>query len=174
MRFFIVLTIVPAFAGCAHYVEPFGGATAKLRLVSLPGNTTEVRELPDAQCTGGMLAKLGLGVKFGTRQGQSLQMPLQDSVPRAAASELTVRAGAPFAAQFKASAGPGPKGAGWAYPACTKSFVLTPKEGELYEAQLEQLNGACQINVFRLSHERDGSHVRRIAENARELKPRCP
>ena len=165
-----------ALAGCAHYVEPFGGTTAKLRVVSLPGSATEVRELDDTQCigsTGALIASLGLSVKNGTNQGRSLHMPLQDGVPRLAGGELTIRAGQPFAAQFKAKATSGPKGAGWDYPACARSFVLTAKEGEYYEAQLEQLHGGCQLNVFRISRERDGSYVRRVAENARELKTRC-
>lgn len=172
----LVLIFTLALAGCAHYIEPIGGATAKLRVVSLPGNATEVRELNDTHCVGssaGLIASLGLSVKNGTNQGRSLHMPLQDGVPRLAAGELNIRAGQPFAAQFKANAASGPKGAGWSYPACSKSFAFTPKEGEYYEAQLEQLNTGCQINVFRISRERDGSYVRRIAEQSRELKTRC-
>lgn len=163
-------------AGCAHYFEPLGGATAKLRFVSLPGSKTEVHELNDTQCLGtpgAAIAVVGLGVTGGTNQGRSLGMALQETVQRPTASETSVRAGKPFAAQFKASAAPGPRGANWSYPACTKGFVLTPKEGEQYEAQLEQVHGGCVLNVFRLSRERDGSYVRRVAENARELKSRC-
>lgn len=166
-----------ALAGCAHYIEPLGGATAKLRVVTLPGSATEVRELNDTQCAGGagaLIARLGLKVQNGVNQGRSLHIPLQEGVPRLAASELHIRAGQPFAAQFKAQAAPGPKGAAWAYPACTRSFVLTPQPGAYYEVQLEQIHDACQLNVFRLSREKDGTYVRRIAETGRELKANCP
>lgn len=173
---FLLPVCALALSGCAHYADPFTGPTAKLRVVSLPGSATEVRELDDPRCVGRpgvLVAQLGISVKNGANQGRSLHMPLQESVPQAAASEINVRAGQPFAAQFKLSASPGPRGLGWSYPACVKSFVLTPKEGEQYEAQVEQLHGACHLNVFRLSRERDGSHVRRVAENGRELKARC-
>lgn len=163
-------------AGCAHYFEPMGGASAKLRFVSLPGAKTEISELAETHCAGrpgATIANVGMAVRDGANQGRSLSMPLQESVPRATASEARIRAGQPFAAQLKASAAPGPKGAGWDYPACTRSFVITAKEGENYEAQLEQLHGGCQLNVFRITREKDGSYVRRVAENARELKTRC-
>jgi len=173
---FLISTLLLALAGCAHYFGPFGGATAKLRLVSLPGSKTEIRELSDTECvgsTGAAIATVGLGVKNGTNQGRSLGMPLQETVQRPTATEIGIRAGRPFAAQFQAARVTGPRGTNWAYEACTRSFVLTAKEGEQYEAQLEQYHGGCVVNVFRLSRERDGSYVRRVAENARELRTRC-
>lgn len=172
----LALLVVLLLAGCAHYFEPLSGATAKLRFVTLPGARTEVSELSETQCAGhpgATIAVLGNAVRDGTNQGRSLGMPLQETVARPTASETRIPAGQPFAAQFKANAAPGPKGAGWDYPACTRSFVLTAKEGESYEAQLEQLHGGCQLNVFRITREKDGSYVRRLAEHARELKTRC-
>jgi hypothetical protein len=171
-----LLAITLLLAGCAHYFEPLGGATARLRFVSLPGTKTEISELAETRCAGqpgATIAIVGNTIKDGTNQGRSLAMPLQETVARPTASETRIRAGQPFAAQLKASAAPGPKGAGWDYPACTRSFVLTAKEGENYEAQLEQLHGGCQLNVFRITREKDGSYVRRVAENAHELKARC-
>jgi hypothetical protein len=176
MRLALLITLAALLAGCAHYVEPLGGSTAKLRLVSLPGNTTEIRELENPRCVGNfgaVVAQLGLNVKDGKNQGRSLQMPLHDPLPRAATSELNVRAGQPIALLFKASSGRGPKVADWSYPACNKSFSLIPQEGELYEAQFEQLQNECQLNVFRISREKDGSYVRRLASNAKLIKARC-
>lgn len=175
-RRLVVITACLALAGCAHYFEPMGGATAKLRFVSLPGAKTEIHELSDTQCIGGTgaaIATVGLGVSNGKNQGRSLSMPLQETVQRPTASEVSIRAGKPFAAQFKAARAAGPRGAIWAYESCSKSFVLTAKEGEHYEAQLEQYHGGCVLNVFRINRERDGSYVRRVAENAKELKTRC-
>lgn len=168
--------IVLLLGACAHYFEPLSGTTAKLRFVSLPGAKTEISELAETRCAGragATIAVVGNAVKDGKNQGKSLGMPLQETVARPTASEARIRANQPFAAQLKAHAAPGPKGAGWDYPACTRSFVLTAKEGENYEAQLEQLHGGCQLNVFRLTREKDGSYVRRVAENARELKTAC-
>jgi hypothetical protein len=176
-RILVVALLLPAaLAGCANYLEPFGGAAAKLRFVSLPGNRTEIRELPDSDCVGSAgasIATVGLSVTGGHNQGRSQGMPLQETVQRPTASETVVRAGKPFAAQLQASKSAGPRGANWSYEACTKSFVLTPKEGENYEAQLEQYRGGCVINIFRISRERDGTYVRRVAETGRELKTRC-
>jgi hypothetical protein len=59
------------------------------------------------------------------------------------------------------------------HPACTKSFMITAREGDNYEVQLEQYLGGCVLNVFRITREKDGSYVRRIADNAHELKKRC-
>ena len=176
MRLTLLIALATLLAGCAHYIEPIGGSTAKLRVVSLPGNTTEIRELDDPRCIGNggaLVAKLGLSVKDGANQGRSLQMPLHDPLPRAATSELSVRANQPIAMLFKASSGRGPKVADWSYPACNKAFALTPKEGELYEAQFEQLQNDCQLNVFRISREKDGSYIRRLASNAQALRARC-
>ena len=175
-RHLIAIAACLALAGCAHYFEPFGGATAKLRFVSLPGSKTEIHELSNTQCignSGAAIATVGLAVKGGTNQGRSQGMPLQETVQRPTASEISIRAGRPFAAQFQAARVPGPRGASWSYEACTRGFVLTAKEGENYEAQLEQYHGGCVVNVFRISRERDGTYVRRVAENARELKTRC-
>lgn len=172
----LLLTILILLSGCAHYVEPFGGSSAKLRLVTLPGNPTEVHVLDDPRCIGNpgkLIAKLGLSVKDGTNQGRNLQMPLQDGIPRLTATELGVHVNQPFAAQFKAAGGRGPKHADWSYPACSKSFVIAPKDNENYEVQLEQLAEGCILNVFRISREKDGSYVRRIAPNAQVLKARC-
>ena len=160
-------------AGCTHYIEPLGGSSAKLRFVSLPGNPTEIHALEDQRCTGTLIAKLGLSVKDGANQSRSLHMPLPESIPRAATTELAVRANQPLTAQFKVVSGRGPQGADWSYAACNKSFVLTPKPDELYEAQLEQQAGGCQLNIFRITREKDGSYVRRIAPHAQVLKARC-
>mgnify|MGYP001563222443 CR=1 FL=1 len=176
MRRSLLIALATLLASCAHYIEPIGGGTAKLRLVSLPGNSTEIRELDDPRCignSGALVAKLGLNVKDGKNQGRSLQMPLQDPLPRAATSELYVRANQPIAMLFKASSGRVSKVADWPYPACNKSFTLTAKEDELYEAQFEQLQNDCQLNVFRISREKDGSYIRRLATNAQILKARC-
>lgn len=174
-RHLFALATCLALAGCAHF-EGFSGDTAKLRFVSLSGSRTEIHELSNTQCigrTGVMIATVGLGVKGGMNQGRSMGIPLQETVQRPTASEMAVRAGKPFAAQFQVASAPGPRGTSGFYEACTKSFVLTPKEGENYEAQLEQYRGGCVLNVFRISRERNGSYVRREAENARELKTRC-
>lgn len=176
MRLTLLIVIATLLAGCAHYIEPIGGSTAKLRLVSLPGNATEIHELKDPRCignSGALIAQLGLNVKDGKNQGRSLQMPLQDSLPRAAASELNVRANQPIAMQFKVSSGRVSKVADWSYPTCSKSFTLTPKEDELYEAQFEQLQNDCQLNIFRISREKDGSYIRRLTPNAQVLKAHC-
>lgn len=175
-RYLIPLAASLALSGCAHYFEPMGGATAKLRFVSLPGAKTEIHELSDTQCIGGTgasIATVGLGVSGGKNQGRSLKIPLQETVQRPTASEVSIRAGKPFAAQFRAARAAGPRGANWSYESCTRSFVLTAKEDENYEAQLEQYHGGCVVNVFRISRERDGTYVRRVAENAKELKTRC-
>jgi hypothetical protein len=174
LRYLTPLLIVLALAGCAHF-EPFG-ATAKLRLVSLSGGRTDIHELRDTNCVGRLdatIATVGLGVKGGLNQGRSLGMPLQDTVQRPTASEMSIRAGQPFAAQFQVARTPGPRGTNSFYEACTRSFVLVPKAGEYYEAQVEQYRGGCVLNVFRISRERDGSYVRRVADGARELKTRC-
>lgn len=172
----VTLAACLALGGCAHYFEPFGGSTAKLRFVSLPGSKTDIHELSDTECigsSGAAIATVGLGVSGGLNQGRSQNMPLQETVQRPTASEITIRAGKPFAARFQAARASGPRGSGWAYEACSKSFTLTAREGEFYEAQLEQYHGGCVINVFRISRERDGSYVRRVADNGRELKARC-
>lgn len=165
-------------AGCAHFegFAGFGGDTAKLRLVSLSGARTEIHRLSNTECggrTGTLIATVGLGVKGGLNQGHSLGMPLQGTVQRPTASEMTIPAGKPFAAQFHVDRVAGPRGTNTFYEACTKSFVLTPEAGENYEVQVEQYRGGCTLNVFQLSRERNGSYVRREAANARELKSRC-
>lgn len=171
-----LLTLLILLSGCAHYVEPLGGSSAKLRLVTLPGNPTEVHALDDPRCIGNpkkLIAKLGLKVKDGTNQGRNLQMPLQEGFARTTATELGVHVNQPFAAQFKAAAGHGPSHADWSYPACSKSVVFTPKDNENYEVQFEQLAEGCILNVFRITREKDGSYVRRIAPNTQVLKARC-
>lgn len=165
-------------AGCAHFqgFEGFRGDTAKLRLVSLSGARTEIRQLPNTECvgrTGALLATVGLDVKGGLNQGHSLGMPLQGTVQRPTASEITIPAGKPFAAQFHVNRVAGPRGTNTFYEACTKSFVLTPKAGENYEVQVEQYRGGCALNVFHLSRERNGTYVRREAPNANALTIRC-
>jgi hypothetical protein len=163
-------------AGCAQYFGPIGGATANLRFVSLPGNKTEIHELSDAHCIGSlgpMIAVVGHTVSNGPGQGRSLGMPLQETVPRPIASEVRISASQPFAAQMSAVKGPGPTGTPGFHPACTKSFVLRAKEGDDYEVQLEQYLGGCVLNVFRITREKDGSYVRRLANNAHELKKHC-
>lgn len=175
-RRIFAVTACLALAGCAHYFEPMGGATAKLRFVSLPGSKTEIHELSDTECAGnnaGAIATVGLGVTSGKNQGKSQGMPLQETVQRPTASETIIRAGKPFAARMQAARTAGPRGSNWAFEACSKSFVITAREGEFYEAQLEQYHNGCVINVFRINRERDGSYVRRVADNAHELKARC-
>jgi len=171
-----LLTLLILLSGCAHYVEPLGSSSAKLRLVTLPGNPTEVHLLEDPRCIGNpakLIAKLGLNVKDGTNQGRNLQIPLQEGFARTTTTELGVRVNQPFAAQFKAAAGRGPSHADWSYPACSKSVAFTPKDNENYEVQFEQLAEGCILNVFRISREKDGNYVRRIAPNTQVLKARC-
>ncbi len=173
MRSYLTLALVTTLAGCANYVEPLVGSSAKMRFVSLPGNATEIHEIEDQRCPGNLIAKLGLNIKDGTNQGRSLRMPLQESVPRAAATELNVRATRPLAVQFKAAPGRGPQGTNWSYGACHKSFVITPKQDELYEAQLEQHADGCQLNLFRLVRDKDGGYARQLERNVQALKVRC-
>lgn len=173
MRSYLILALVTVLGGCANYVEPLIGSSAKMRFVSLPGNTTEIHEMEDQRCPGTLIAKLGLNVKDGTNQGRSLHMPLQESVPRAAATELNVRAARPLAVQFKAAPGRGPQGAAWSYAACNKSFVITPKQDELYEVQLEQHADGCQLNLFRFVRDKDGAYARQLERNLQTLKVRC-
>ncbi len=170
-----LLVFLPAvLAGCTHYVPPLSGPTAKLRFVTSPGLRTEVHALPaEAHCldpAGSLVAVLGEQVE-GRGQGRSQGMPLADALPPRSMSEISIAAGAPFAARVAASKGPGPAGEGWSYPPCVRGFTLVAREGEYYEALLEQFRSGCQLNVFRLSRERDGSYVRRVAPQARELKP---
>jgi hypothetical protein len=175
LRTLIPLLAAVAIAGCAH-LDGFGAGTAKLRFVSLSGSRTEIHELADTRCIGergAKIATIGLEVRGGANQGRSLGMPLQDTVQRPTATEISLPAGQPFAAQFQVAGAPGPRGTHSFYDACTKSFVLTPKAGENYEAQVEQYRGGCTLNVFHIHRERNGSYVRRVAENARELKTRC-
>lgn len=161
-----MVTLALLFSGCAHYSAPLSGPTAKLRFVTLPGNKTEISSLNDARCDSApdsTIAILGEALRNETGQGRSVGMPLGDSVPKASSSEIDVRSGQAFGAQIKAAAGRGPSGAKWAYGKCIKRFVLTPKEGVNYEAQLEQYNGGCTLNVFRISREA-GTYVRRLAD----------
>lgn len=162
------LLILPALLlyGCAHYIPPFSGPTANLRFVSLPGNKTEIHTLNDARCDstpGSTIAVVGEALRNETGQGRSVGMPLSDLSSRTNASEIAIRSGQAFAAQIKAAQGPGPSGAKWDYGKCSKRFVLNPKEGVNYEAQLEQYNGGCTLNVFRISREA-GAYLRRLAD----------
>lgn len=162
--FFAIL----ALHGCTTYTPPLSGPTANLRFFTLPGNKTEIHVLDEARCDstpGATIAILGQALHNETGQGQSVGMPLGDSVPKARASEIAIRSGQAFAAQMKAAAAPGPNGENWVYGKCRKRFVLKPKEGRNYEAQLEQYNGGCTLNVFRLSREA-GTYVRRLADAA--------
>ncbi|MBI5753167.1 MAG: hypothetical protein HZA59_13650 [Hydrogenophilales bacterium] len=163
-----LLPILPVLllGGCAHYFEPLGGPTANLRFVSLPGNKTEIHALSEARCDSApsaTIAVVGEALRNETGQGRSVGMPLSDPASRTNASEIAIRSGQAFAAQMKAAQGPGPSGVKWAYGKCSKRFVLNPKEGMNYEAQLEQYNGGCTLNVFRISREA-GTYVRRLAD----------
>lgn len=145
--FFVILL---ALQGCTHYLPPLAGPTAKLRFVTLPGNKTEIHALNEARCEsapGASIAALGG----------------PDPAASSNAREITVRSDQGLAVQMKAAAGAGPGGAKWAYAKCSKRFVLVPKESVSYEAQLEQYNGGCTLNVFRLSRE-SGTSVRRLAD----------
>ncbi len=168
----ILLFLVLALHGCTTYTPPLSGPTANLRFFTLPGNKTDIHELKEARCDstpGATIAVLGQTLHNETGQGRSVGMPLGDTVPKTNTSEITIRSGQAFAAQMKAVSAPGPNGENWAYGKCRKSFVLKPKEGMNYEAQLEQYNGGCTLNVFRLSREA-GTYVRRLADT--EVK-RC-
>ena len=160
-----LLGIALALQGCSQYLPPLTGPTAQLRFFTLPGNKTEIHTVGEARCDGApdaSIAVLGESQHNATGQGRSLGMPLGDVIPKANSSEITIRSGQAFAAQMKAVAAPGPRGADWSYEKCRKRFVLKPKEGVNYEAQLEQYDGGCTLNVFRLSHEA-GTYVRRLA-----------
>lgn len=162
----LLLFVTLVLQGCASYMPPLSGPTANVRFVSLPGNRTEIHALSDARCdsgTGSTIAIVGEALRNENGQGRSVGMPLAESAPKASASEIAVRSGQAFAAQIKAAPGPGPSGANWSYGRCTKRFVITPKEGMNYEAQLEQYNGGCTLNVFRISREA-GAYVRRLAD----------
>ena len=162
-----LLFILLALQGCTHYMPPLSGPTANLRFVSLPGNKTEIHALNDARCEstpGSTIAVVGEALRNETGQGRSVGIPLNDPASRTNASEITIRSGQAFAAQMNAAPGPGPSGAKWAYGKCSKRFVLTPKDGMNYEAQLEQYNGGCTLNVFRIGREA-GTYVRRLADS---------
>ena len=162
--FLILLTLL--FNGCAQYTPPLSGPTAQLRFVSLPGNKTEIHTLDNARCESApdaMIAVVGEMLHNETGQGRSVGMPLADSFSKASTSEITLRSGQAFAAQIKATPGPGPNGAKWSYGKCSKRFILSPKESMQYEAQLEQYNGGCTLNVFRINREA-GAYVRRLAD----------
>lgn len=163
----ILLFIFLGLQGCTHYLPPLAGPSANLRFVSLPGNRTEIHELDEARCDstpGPAIAVLGEALRNETGQGRSVGMPLNDLSSRSNASEITIRSGQAFAAQIKAAPGPGPGGVKWAYGKCSKRFVLHPKEGMNYEAQLEQYNGGCTLNIFRIGRE-SGTYVRRLADS---------
>ena len=152
--------------GCTHYMPPLAGPTANLRLVSLPGNKTEIHALVDARCDsipGATIAVVGEALRNEAGQGRSVGVPLDDPSSRSNASEITIRSGQALAVQMKAAKAPGPGGVQWRYEKCSKRFVLTPKEGMNFEAQLEQYNGGCVLNIFRISREA-GSYVRRVAD----------
>lgn len=162
----LLLFILLALQGCAHYMPPLSGPTANVRFVSLPGNKTEIHALNDPRCDstpGSTIAVVGEALRNETGQGRSVGMPLNDLSSRTNASEISIRSGQAFAAQIKAAPGPGPSGVKWAYGKCSKRFVLHPKEGMNYEAQLEQYNGGCTLNVFRIGRE-SGTYVRRLAD----------
>ena len=139
-----------ALQGCTHYLPPLAGPTAKLRFVTLPGNKTEIHALNEARCESAPGASIAL-------------LGGADPAASTNAREIAVRSDQGFAAQIKAASGAGPGGAKWAYAKCSKRFVLHPKEGASYEAQLEQYNGGCTLNVFRINRE-SGTYVRRLAD----------
>ena len=161
-------TLIPLLflAGCANYTPPLAGPTANLRFFTLPGNKTEIHTLKDPRCDsapGATIAVLGQTLRNETGQGRSVGMPLGDFMPKASISEIVIRSDQAFAAQMQAAKAPGPHGENWNYENCRKRFVLKPKEGVNYEAQLEQYNGGCTLNVFRLSREA-GTYLRRLAD----------
>ena len=152
--------------GCTHYTAPLTGPTAKLRFVSLPGNKTEIHALLDARCDsspGTKIAVVGEALRNEAGQGRSVGVPLDDPSSRSNASEITIRSGQALAVQMKAEKAPGPGSTKWNYEKCSKRFVLTPKEGMNFEAQLEQYNGGCTLNIFRIGREA-GTYVRRVAD----------
>lgn len=162
----LLLLSLLALQGCATYLPPLTGPTAKLRFVTLPGNKTDIHTLDDARCDSPVdatLAVLGEKIANDSSQGRSGGIPLNDYGARANAREITIRSGQVFAAQMKAAQGPGPSGVKWDYAKCSKRFLLTPKEDAYYEAQLEQYNGGCTLNVFRIGKE-SGTYVRRLAD----------
>ena len=163
---FPLLLVFLLFQGCTHYTPPLAGPTAKLRLISLPGNKTEIHALVDARCdsaVGTPIALVGEALRNGAGQGRSVGVPLDDPSSRSNASEITIRSGQAFGVQMKAAKAPGPGAANWSYEKCSKRFILTPKEGMNFEAQLEQYNGGCTLNLFRINREA-GSYVRRVAD----------
>jgi hypothetical protein len=163
----LLLVVTLALHGCTGYLPPLSGPTANLRFVSLPGNKTEIHALSEARCDSApsaTIAVVGEALRNETGQGRSVGMPLSDLSSRANASEIAIRSEQAFAAQMKAAPGPGPSGVKWAYGKCSKRFVLNPKEGMNYEAQLEQYHGGCTLNVFRISREA-GTYVRRLADS---------
>ena len=139
-----------ALQGCTHYLPPLAGPTAKLRFVTLPGNKTEIHALKEARCESAEGASIAL-------------LGGADPVASNNAREIAVRSDQGFAAQIKTASGAGPGGAKWAYAKCSKRFVLQPKEGASYEAQLEQYNGGCTLNIFRIGLDA-GIYVRRVAD----------
>ena len=160
------LLVFLLFQGCTHYTPPLTGPTAKLRFISLPGNKTEIHALVDARCDsilGTTIAVVGEALRNEAGQGRSVGVPLDDPSSRSNASEITIRSGQALAVQMKAEKAPGPGGVKWSYEKCSKRFVLTPKEGMNFEAQLEQYNGGCTLNIFRISREA-GTYVRRVAD----------
>lgn len=163
---FSSLIVLLMLQGCAHYTPPLTGPTAKLRFVSLPGNKTEIHALVDARCDsppGATIAVVGEALHNEMGQGRSVGIPLSDPLSRSNASEITIRSGQAFGAQMKAARAPGPGGGKWYYEKCSKRFLLTPKEGMHFEAQLEQYDGGCTLNVFRISREA-GTYIRRVAD----------
>ena len=163
---FLPIFVIFIFQGCTHYTPPLTGPTAKLRLISLPGNKTEIHALADARCDSALgtpIALVGQALRNEAGQGRSVGVPLDDPSSRSNASEITIRSGQAFAVQISAAKAPGPGGAKWYYEKCSKRFVLTPKEGRKFEAQLEQYNGGCTLSVFRIGREA-GNYIRRVAD----------
>ncbi len=162
-----LVCLILALQGCANYLPPLTGPTANLRFYTLPGNKTEIHELDKPRCDsalGKKIAIVGQAVHNETGQGRSVGMPLGDLIPKASSSEITIRSGQAFAAQMQAAAAPGPNGVSWAYAQCSKRFVFHPKQGMNYEVQIEQYDGGCTLNVFRISREA-GAYVRQLANN---------
>lgn len=162
---FTLICLALTLPACTNYTPPLSGPTANLRFLTLPGNKTEIHALNEARCDSASdktIALVGHAVRNETGQGHSVGMPLSENIAKANSSEITLRSGQAFAAQMKAVAAPGPRGTDWSYEKCRKRFILKPKEGVNYEAQLEQYDGGCTLNVFRLSHEA-GTYVRRLA-----------
>lgn len=171
-KLLFIVVVIFFMQGCAPiYVEPSGGARAKIRFVSRISGAANVIvfSYDKEDCKTGKAAVAALTGIALVHHRKKLGMPLEDEFNEKDYTEIYINANRPYVFDMSWSFGSVYTGT----TSCRVTTVFDPKENQMYEASFQMDSEICQVSVNKIVDSGNGNYTRVPESSARRSAIQC-